>query len=220
MTRLKLNKYVIACLMILSGLGVFSQNIEKCYINMPERLNPVVPQKSRMELLEYRKAGQSDSIQNRFGNQVVLQVFDTLNNRIVVKNTESTTFEMKLLKTENGLPVVGLIRTVCSPICQSTIEFYDTAWNMIPLQFVMPKAIQWINKEKLAGNPDLDKAWVANVLENSFISLQFDVANQYIIAINNSAEFLDDKDRKVILPVLNDQPVIYELKGRTWVQKP
>ncbi|HEY6913307.1 MAG TPA: DUF3256 family protein [Paludibacter sp.] len=220
MTRLKLNKCAIVCLMILSSVAVFSQNIEKCYINMPERLNPVVPQKSRLELLEYHKAGQSDSIQNRFGNQVVLQVFDTLNNRIVVKNTESTTFEMKLLKTETGVPVVGLIRTVCSPICQSTVEFYDTVWNVIPLQFVMPKAIQWINKEKLAGNPDLDKVWVANVLENGFISLQFDAANQYIIATNNSAEFLDDKDRKVILPLLNEQPVIYELKGRTWVQKP
>ena len=220
MTRLKLNKYAITCLMILSGLGVFSQNIEKCYINMPERLNPVVPQKSRMELLEYRKAGQTDSIQNRFGNQVVLQVFDTLNNRIVVKNTESTTFEMKLLKVDDGVPVIGIIRTVCSPICQSAVEFYDTAWNVIPLQFAIPKAIAWINPDKLAERTELDKSWVSNVLENSFISLRFDVTNQQIVATNNSAEFLSDNDRKVVLPVLDSQPVIYELKGRIWVRRP
>jgi len=216
----QLNKYLIAGLMILSSLSIFSQNIEKSYINMPERLNPVVPKKTRMELLEYYKAGQNDSIQNRFGRQVLLQVFDTLNNRIVVRNTESTTFEMKLLKTEGGIPVLGLINTVCSPICQSTIAFYDTAWNRIPLQFNLPKATEWINKDKLAESPELDKAWVSDVLENSFISLRFDVANQQIIATNNSAEFLGDKDRKVILPVLNDQPVIYELKGRSWIQKP
>jgi hypothetical protein len=219
MKRLELNKFLIAGLMILSSLGVFSQSIEKCYINMPERLNPVLSQKSRMELLEYRKAGQSESIQNRFGNQVYLQVFDTLNNRIVVKNTESSTFEMKLLKVEDGIPVVGLIRTVCSPICQSTVEFYDSAWNKMPLHFNLPKAIEWISKEKLAGNTDLDKVWVGNVLENSFISLRFDGVTQQIIAINNSVEFLSDNDRKVILPMLNSQPIVYELKGRTWVQK-
>ena len=186
---------------------------------MPENLNPILSKKSKMELLEYHKAGQSESIQNRFGNQVYLQVFDTLNNRIVVKNTESSTFEIKLLKVEDGMPVVGLIRTVCSPICQSTVEFYDSAWNKMPLQFNMPKAIEWINKENLAGNPDLDKVWVGNVLENSFISLRFDGVTQHIIAINNSVEFLNDNDRKVILPMLNSQPIVYELKGRTWVLK-
>ena len=84
--------------MILLSLGAFSQSIEKCFINMPENLNPILSKKSKMELLEYHKAGQSESIQNRFGNQVYLQVFDTLNNRIVVKNTESSTFEIKLMK--------------------------------------------------------------------------------------------------------------------------
>jgi hypothetical protein len=125
-----------------------------------------------------------------------------------------------LLKIEKSTDVISIIHSVCSPLCQSYVEFYDTAWNKIQLQFNMPKAIQWINKEKLAAAGDLDKEWVAGTLKNSFISLRFDVANQLIVATNNSTDFLSDDDRKVILPVLNTQPIIFELNGRTWVQKP
>ncbi|MFT3752917.1 MAG: DUF3256 family protein [Paludibacter sp.] len=216
----KLDKYLLVGLFVLVGQGLVAQRIEKSYISMPEVLNPVLPQKLRLELLEYHKVGQGDSVQNRFGNVSYLQVFDTLNNLIVVRNTQSTTFEMKLLKLEDGMPVVGAINTVCAPICQSDIAFYDTAWNKIPLQFTMPKAMQWINANKLAETPDLDKAWVGNVLAISFISLQFDSAGQQIIATNNTAEFLGEDDRKVIQPLLNKQPLVFGLKGKTWMLKP
>jgi hypothetical protein len=215
----KLNKYFFAGLLILAGQGVFAQSIEKCYLGIPDVLCSVLPRKARLELLEYYKARQGDSIQNRFGNQSYLQVFDTLNNRIVIRNTQSITFEMKLLKSEDGMPLVGVINSVCSPICHSSIAFYDTAWNKISLQFTMPKAVQWIDGNKLAESPDLDKAWVSNVLETSFVSLQFDSAGQRIIATNNTAEFLGEADRKVIQPLLNKQPVVFELKGRLWVKK-
>jgi len=206
--------------MMLTSLAVFSRNIENCYINMPDRLNPTMTKKIRMEMLEYHKAGQGDSIQNVFGNLAYLLTFDTLNNFIAVKNTKSSTFEMKLMKNEQGMPFIGIIRSVCAPICQSSIEFYDTAWNKIPLQFIMPKAIQWVNKEKLAASTDLDKTWVEKALENTFVSLQFDAKNQFIIATNNSVEFLSVEDRKVISPLLNEQPITFQLRDRAWVQKP
>jgi len=207
-------------IMMLTSLAVFSRNIENCYINMPDRLNPTMTKKIRMEMLEYHKAGQGDSIQNVFGNLAYLLTFDTLNNFIAVKNTKSSTFEMKLMKNEQGMPFIGIIRSVCAPICQSSIEFYDTAWNKIPLQFIMPKAIQWVNKEKLAASTDLDKTWVEKALENTFVSLQFDAKNQFIIATNNSVEFLSVEDRKVISPLLNEQPITFQLRDRAWVQKP
>jgi hypothetical protein len=214
------NKKILLGLMILSGLSMFSQSIEKLYVGMPDRINPTTTKKIRLEMLEYHKAGQGDSIQNRFGGNAYLQTFDTLNNRIVVKNTESTFFEMKLLKADDGAPIVGVIQSVCSPICHSVVVFYDTAWNKLPVQFDMPKAKQWIDQKKFEDAPNLDKVWVINVLENSFVSLRFDVANQWIIATNNSAEFLSDADRKVIQPILDDKPIIFQLEARKWIQKP
>lgn len=170
-------------------------------------------------MLEYHKAGQGDSILNRFGGKACLQIFDTLNNRIVVKNTASSIFEMKLLATEN-VPTIGVIRSVCSPICQSVTEFYDTAWNKIPLQFTMPKAVDWLDKNKLDSIVGLDKHWVQKVLENNFISLTFDAATNTIVATNNSADFLSDADRKIIQPLLRANPIVFRLERKRWVKQP
>lgn len=217
---MKLNriKYLFLSSVLLLGMSVLSQSVEHCYINMPDGLSPLLNKKARVEMLEYHKARQNDTIQNLFGGNAVLQVFDTLNNRIIVKCTESSTMEIKVFKQGDKPIFIGLINTVCSPICQSSIQFYDTLWNKIPLRFEFPKAIDWLNKEKLNNAQSIDKVWAVNVLENNFISLQFDPINQSIIATNNSPEFLSEEDRKIILPILNTQPLVYRLVGLKWVQ--
>jgi hypothetical protein len=186
---------------------------------MPDALNPTLSNQNRLELLEYYKAGQSDSTVNRYGNQARLLAFDTIHQAIVVKNTPVTTFEMKVFNQANGNPIVGIIYTACAPVCQSTIHFYDTAWNRVPIRFTMPKAIEWLNKDSLA-NENTDRQWIENVLENNFISLAFDPERPTIISKNNSLEFMSEADRKIISPYMKDLPIIFELKDHTWVRKP
>ena len=186
---------------------------------MPDILNPTLSKQNRLELLEYHKAHQSDSVANRFGNQAHLIIMDTLNQQIVVKNTPSSTFEMKILTLEDSTIVIGIIRTVCAPVCQSSIEFYDTAWNKVPLQFSMPKAIDWINPKNMEIEKN-DAVWMKNLLEISFITLTFSIQNQTLIAKNNTLEFLNEAERKLIQPYLVDKTISYELVDRKWFQKP
>ena len=212
-------KYTLPSLLLLMAVSLFSQNIEKYYVNMPDKLNPITTGKIRLEIVEYHKAGLKDTIQNIFGSQVSLQLLDSINNYIVVKNTPNSLFEMKLLKLEDGALAIGVIRSVCAPVCQSVVEFYDTAWTRIPLQFNMPKAIQWIDDNKLSAAIGLDKTWVNSVLGDSFVSLHFDAVNPWIVASNNSPEYLSDDDRKVILPLLNTSSIVSQLEGGKWIQK-
>jgi hypothetical protein len=213
------NNSILLCCVLLFTQSIFAQTVEKWFVNMPDGLNPTLSKQNRLELLEYYKAGQGDSVTNRYGNQARLVVFDSINQCVVVKNTSSTTFEMKMFNFEASSTVIGLISTVCAPVCQSYIQFYDTAWNSIPIQFAMPKAIEWMNKDSLE-NKNLDKQWVGNVLENSFITLTFNAANNTIIAQNNSLKFMTEIDRKLFQPLMNEKPFVYKLNGRTWVQQP
>lgn len=202
------------------GVSAQSQCIDSYFVGMPDGLNPTMTKKNRLELLEYHKVGQSDSILNRFGKMSYLQTFDTLNNLIVVKNTESSSIEIKLLKVDGNSPILGIIQSVCAPICQSRVSFYDTAWSKLPIQFTMPNATRWINKTKMAEIANLDTTWIRSVLENSFISLHFDRQSNEIIAINTSLQFVSDVDKKVIQPILNPDSLRFQLNGRLWVEKP
>lgn len=212
------NPVFIFCLILLSQ-KLSAQTIEKYYVNMPDVLNPTLSKQNRLELLEYHKAGQGDSIDNRLGNKTYLMSFDTLSQRIVVRNTESSTFEMKVLSLNDSTRIIGIIRTVCAPLCQSVVEFYDTAWNLVPIRFTMPKAIDWIDKGAYTTEA-VDFKWLNNVLENSFISLSFDSMNQLIIAKNNSLEFVSEVDRKLISPLVVDKTLLFRLEGRKWVLEP
>ena len=214
----KTNKWLIILLLSICQFA-FSQSIEDLYVKMPDILNPTLSSQNRLELLEYYKAHQTDTTLNRYGNQVMLLVLDTLNKRLVVRNTPNSTFEMKVNYLKDSIPYIGIIRTICAPVCQSTIEFYDTAWNVIPLQFTMPKAILWLNE---SGNSTdmIDQNWVKKSLETGFVTLNFSTANNEIIAKNNTLDFLSEADRKIIKPLIADKPIIYNLQNQIWTQKP
>lgn len=215
--RRLMNSSILLCCMLQITQGVFAQTVEKWYVNMLDGLNPTLSKQNRLELLEYYKAGQGDSVTNRYGNQARLLAYDSISQSIVVKNTPNSIFEMKMFDLVDSSKIIGIISTVCAPICQSSIQFYDTAWNLISIQFTMPKAIEWLNVESLE-NKNIDKKWVENVLENSFITLTFDAVKNTIIAKNNSMEFISEIDRKLILPFMNDKTFVYQMKGRTWVR--
>ena len=215
----KRNKWLVLCGVVLCTEFIAAQNIEKLYVGMPDALNPTLSKQNRLELIEYYKSGHGDSIANRFGKSAHLQTLDSLSSFVQVKNTPSSTFTMKVLRLDDNRPVLGIIRTVCAPVCQSVIEFYDTTWKSIPLQFVIPKAIEWVNKIKV-DSADLDLRWVESVLQNSFVSLSFDSVKRVIVAKNNSVDFMSDEDRKLIAPLLVDKPIRFELLNNIWQRKP
>ena len=213
--RLQKNKKLLLACFLFVSMGSLAQTIEKWYINMPDILNPTLSKQNRMELLEYHKAGQGDSIANMFKHQAYLLKFDTLNQHITVKNTPTSTFEMKILNQADSTAIIGIIRTVCAPLCMSTIEFYDTAWNLIPVQFNMPTAIEWVDINKIPTEK-IDLQWVKNLMGVSFVSLSFSDKDQTIQAKNNTLDFLSEVDRKVIAPYVSDKNLSFKLKDRTW----
>ena len=219
----KLQQITINCLICASSFvflhGMYAQTVDKFYVNMPDGLNPILSKQNRMEMLEYHKAKSVDSIANRFGNMAHLISLDTLNNHLVVKNTENSTFEMKVIGTKDSVKIIGVIRTVCGPICQSSIAFYDTAWNQIPQQFEMPKAVDWLDAEKISM-ATVDKAWISNALAVNFISLSFNAVEQKIIAKNNSLDFLAEIDRKIITAFVIDKTLVFKLVDKVWVLLP
>lgn len=203
--------------LLMAGQALMARNIEYYYINMPEGLNPTLTRQNKLELLEYAKAKQTDSVANRFGKPTRLLYVDTVSQCVKVQNTPVSVFEMKLFKTMGGDTIIGVIHTVCTPVCHSNVEFYNTDWAPVPLRFAGPKAVRWLDRKKLQ-EVNTDPVWVENVLATGFISLTFSRNEDAIEARNNTLLFLSDKDRKEIEPLMSDKLLIFRLKGKEWVE--
>jgi hypothetical protein len=139
--------------------------------------------------------------------------------RITVQNTATSTFDMKIGFMNDSIPYISLIRTACAPVCHSTIEFYDTAWNAIPIRFTMPKAIEWLDIKNIKSD-SIDLDWIKNSLAVSFISLSFSDEDNVIVAKNNTLDFINEEDRKVIKPFLSEKILVYSLLDKTWTRRP
>jgi hypothetical protein len=205
--------YLLGILVFLA-VALSAQNIEKLYVNMPDGLNPTITKQNRLELVEYYKANHGDTTQNRFGNKVRLLFYDSVQSCLIVKNTAQSTFEMKLFRVASK-PVIGIIQTVCSPLCQSNIQFYDTAWAPVPLQFTIPPVSEWLDS-KLIQSSDVDAQWIKNALSVNFVTLSFSRTDESILAKNNTLQFLSDADRKTIQPYCIDKILKFQLIGQKW----
>ena len=217
----KLNNPVLigAVLLLVTTTSLLSQSISQYYTAMPDILNPVLSKKQRWELLEYYKAEMGDSIENRFGNQSHIVSLDTINNHILVQNTGISTFEMMLFEN-GGDTLIGIIKTVCAPICQSSIDFYNPQWQKRPdIKFNFPKANDWVCIEKL-NEAGLTQENVRNALNTSFISLAFKRETNEITAKNNSLEFLDKENREKLAAVVDEKDFVYQLERGEWVKTP
>jgi Protein of unknown function (DUF3256) len=212
----KANSVIFTVCLLLVSLTSSGKSFEQLYIGMPDGLDPTLNKQKRLELLEYYKAHQNDSIKNLFNNKVILTKFDTAEQHLIVKNTSCSTFEMKLIQRPDSVPIVGIIHTVCGPICQSRVEFYDTAWHKLPILFKMPKTMDWVNETVLA-QANLDRLWMENLFEDSYISLSFDGKAQTIFAKCNSLEYLAEENKKALSFLLINRPLVYKLIGWKWL---
>ncbi|MCE5331402.1 MAG: DUF3256 family protein [Bacteroidales bacterium] len=210
-----INKYlVITVISIISGT-ISAQNIGTTFLNMPENYIPTLTKQQRFELLEYSKVNRNDSVKNRFGNFSAVQTYDSINQHLIVKTTPISYVELKLLAIKDTDYVIGVIRTVKSPVSISDVKFYDKNWQAVSLHFQMPKATDWLKLDSL-NRENIDKKWVYQLLESSFISLNFSKTGSAIEAKNNSLDFLSIEDKKIISPLVDDKKLIFELQNNEW----
>lgn len=211
------NKIIIFCLLIFSQL-IFSQSLEKMFVNMPDVLNPTLSRQNRLELLEFYKIHQGDSITNRFGNQAHVLLLDTIQKRLLIKNTANSKFDMKVNVLKDTTGYIGVIKTISAPVSNSYIEFYDFKWNKLAMKFFLPKSTDWLDMQKVKSE-NIDTAWVRKNLELSFIELSFTNEPNTITASIQTLNFISEADRNVIKPFLSDKPIRYRLKGQSWLRE-
>lgn len=194
-------------------LSVSGQDFtENKFVNMPEDILPSLSAKNRLELIEFYKAGQSDEVtKNLFNDTVKVIDYDSVNNYLNIKVADNSTFEMKMFPTENVKDttsyIIGVINSVCAPICSSYITFYDKDWKKIETGCPIVTASDWL-KNKDAQEDDIK---IADMFKGSFITYQFDKNKNQILLHNNSLEFLTDEDKLMAKPYLKDKDKICKI---------
>lgn len=215
----KLATKLLTILFLLVGAQVlYSQNISDVFLKMPTSIAPTLSEQQRFEMLEYYKSNKNDSVKNRYGNYVKILNLDTTNQHITAKTTENNLIEIKFFKTQENDILIGVINTVLSPVEISNIQCFDLNWRVSKIQFSKPNSAKWI-KKNISNSAETYQTWLRNIAEQSFVKLEFSKSDYQIIVTNQIQDFVSQENKKELIGLMDNQPLVYELNGNEWKLK-
>lgn len=211
----KVIKIYIVLLCFTCSMTAQAQTIDKYLVDMPSYLMPALSSSLRLELMEYYKSEQRDSIKNLFGYKAKLLALDTINNYVSIQSTSGSRFEMKTFQLQDSSVVIGIINTVCAPVCSSYIHFFDKNWKAANLNFPKLSNENWLlTPEKITDGTKVEK-----LMKTTFVELSFNPANNSITARNNSIDLLSVEDQITVRPFVKKENILFKFNSDgSWKQ--
>lgn len=105
--------------------------------NMPENMTPYLNASQRAEIIKFTESKDSIKVKNSLNGTTSV---DTLNdNFIKISLNEAASMQMKLLPLNDSTQIICTVKTIKTPIPESTIKFYTTEWFPIDSTFNLPE---------------------------------------------------------------------------------
>lgn len=113
--------------------------VAEAWITMPDSLCPFLTEQQRLSMLQYAKAGLTDTIANQFEGKSYLDSVDLQHNYISAQITGNMQMELttedKIVAEEGDEAIAECVyrirTTVCAPLCSTITKWYNRLWELI-----------------------------------------------------------------------------------------
>ena len=128
----------ICCLMAVSLIE--AQEMKSIFIRMPDSLSCVLTKINREDCVDFLASNMKAEVTNRFNLSSELRKLTA--DYLLLQETPQCTVEMKLLPVNDSTRVVCVVRTIATPVPDSSVAFFTTDWKPLPLtdRFRSPSA--------------------------------------------------------------------------------
>ncbi|MCD7938453.1 MAG: DUF3256 family protein [Tannerellaceae bacterium] len=193
------------CFSFLAICGM-AQTINSSFISIPDSLLPHLEKEWRQDLIDLYTAGKTARLQNMIGGYSVLEQLS--DDYLLLKTTERSSVEMKLLPLVNKTHLICLVRTVAGPVEDSQVLFYTTDWEPLDAtDLLTPVTKEWFVREDLVM--DQDTQFLLNMLDMDLVRYNLDAETQTLTATYKTPDYLGTADREKVLPLLKKEPKVY-----------
>ena len=110
-----------------------AQSMDEILANMPDDIIPMLSQDNRTMLLV---DSASRVVPTMLGE---IEKVESGNDFIELRTSATGTTQIKKLLKNDSSFIIGVIKTVCAPACDSNIRFYDSDWEEIEQSEILPK---------------------------------------------------------------------------------
>lgn len=187
-------------------IHIGAQDMRTLLVAMPDSILPLLTKNNRMDCVDFVDSKMKAEVKNRLGEVSELKVLTK--DYLLLQMTSQSTVEMKLLSVNDSAKVVCVVRTVCAPVCDSAVEFYDISWKRLktadyiacPLvdSFFRNPAQTDLPYQLLREKADVDLIKASLSVERAVIRFEY-----------TTPDYLSEDDREKIRPYLRKDPLVY-----------
>lgn len=135
----------------------------------PRELFPTVDSITRLDMVDYFRAGSVTPSKNLVGGEcrVILEDSD----RIVFATSKVSEYTLALLPAAGGRPepVIMVVRTVRTPAPDSSVRFFDTRWNELKGIFEVPMLDDWMLPDAKKHTQEVQNAVPFVIAEATYV---------------------------------------------------
>lgn len=187
-------------------IHIGAQDMRTLLVAMPDSILPLLTKNNRMDCVDFVDSKMKAEVKNRLGEVSELKVLTK--DYLLLQMTSQSTVEMKLLSVNDSAKVVCVVRTVCAPVCDSAVEFYDISWKRL-------KTADYIAcppVDSFFRNPaqtDLPYQLLREKADVDLIKASLSVERAVIRFEYTTPDYLSEDDREKIRPYLRKDPLVY-----------
>lgn len=205
--------------MLLGVLSLHAQDMKTLFIAMPDSVTPLLTKVNREDFVDFLASNMKAEVKNRFGKPSELKKLT--DDYLLLQTTERSSMEMKLLPMNDSVKVICVVNTVCGPVCDSEVRFYDTQWQELAQQdFIRLPEVDafYLPVDTLAG--EAYRA-IREKADMELVKANLSEEKPEIAFTYTTPEYLAKEEKEKLAAYTKKEPIVYEWKeGKFQVVSP
>ncbi|MDR2916645.1 MAG: DUF3256 family protein [Tannerella sp.] len=204
-----MKRFTVSFLLFCLALCVKAQKMEDFFVKMPDDMVVQLEEAWRKDLVDLYKSGKTATLENTMQGKSTLSKLTE--DYMLLKSTEYSTIELKLLPLVNNTYIICMIETVYAPVADSRVIFYTTEWQRVPSDGLFtPVVEEWFWKEDHTSLEFLD---AKSRLDMYLVKYSLSEEDMILTAEYTTPQYLDEEYQGKVEPFLKTEPKIYEWKS-------
>lgn len=196
--------------MLMCAVSLHAQDMKTLFVAMPDSVVPLLTKVNREDFIDFLASNMKAEVKNRFGKPSELKKLS--DDYLLLQTTERSAMEMKLLPVNDSVKVICVVNTVCAPVCDSEIRFYNAQWQELAQRdFIqLPSADAFY----LPVDTLIDKAFPAmrKKADMELVKAALAEDKPVITFYYTTPEYLAKGEREKLAPYIKKEPMVYEWK--------
>ena len=185
---------LIVLLSIAMSIPVSARTAADFFVDAPDVLFPTLPRITRLDMLDYFRAGSETSSKNYFNSYS--RISSESPNCLSIADSKRSSTQVAVLSHKNDT-IIAIVNTVCTPVEDSRITFFTTDWKTSD-PYLLNSSHIWFTEEgqerinelsqilpffmvKAEFNDDATVLTLTNNAEKQLIKEEYDKIKEYLI---------------------------------------